>query len=138
MFTTKQIRACFVIVFLLILVFPSYSHASWGFTWLYDFVNSFWQALYDTVVWFGDGIVFCVQAVIYWILDIFFTIIIALLGTLDFSALVTNITLSWAGVPTQLIYLINQCYIPQGLTILGSSYLIRLILNLIPSWITRV
>lgn len=138
MFTTKQIRGFFLSVFFLFLLFPLNARADIGLGFLTDFINSFWEALYNTLTWFADGIIFCFQSSVYWVLDSFFTIILAFLGILDFSAFVQNITLSWVGLPSQLLYLVNTSYIPQGLTILGSAYLVRLLLNLIPGTITRL
>ena len=44
---------------------------------------------------------------------------------------------NWANLPDQAIWLITALGLPQCIAMLGAAYLVRLGLNLIPSWATR-
>jgi len=72
------------------------------------------------------------------IFDGLLTIIETFFAALDFSSVVFNYSASWANLPDQLVWLINAVGLPQCLTLLGAAYMIRLSLNIIPSWATRV
>lgn len=102
--------------------------------WLTDF----WNTVLAFLKWFLDGLILLLQFVFFSIFDGLLLIIEAFFSTLDLSAIALSYSATWANLPTQSIWLMNQIALPQGLALLAGAYLIRLTLNLIPSWGTRV
>lgn len=102
--------------------------------WLKDF----WATVLVFVDWCLDGFILLLQFVFYAILDGLLLIIEAFFSALDLSSIALSYSATWANLPTQSIWLMNQIALPQGLALLAGAYLIRLTLNLIPSWGTRV
>lgn len=111
---------------------------SWGFSWLLNFVNSFTQILHDCCVWCIDGVVYAFKYTIWFVLEGIYTVIIGLISAVDVSALITQASVSWGLLPGALGYLLLLVGVPQGIAIIGSAYLIRMGLNLIPGAITRI
>lgn len=105
---------------------------------LISFVNSFVEILKSAFLWVADALVSIIWGILYIIFDGFLTLIAGIIGAIDISTLVSQASVSWGLLPGPLVYLINQTGIPQGLAILGYSYVIRFTLNLIPSSITRI
>jgi len=103
-----------------------------------QFLNSFASLIGSFFTWLADTLVSIIWGALYLIYDGFLTLIVAIVSAIDLSTLVTQTMASWGLLPDQLVYLINQVGVPQGLAILGYAYLIRMGLNLIPSVITRV
>ena len=108
------------------------------FETLHSWLSSFWEMLLTGFTWILDSLLLALQFVFFSIIDGFFTVIETFFATLDLSALAFNYAAQWSSLPTQLVWLINGVGLPQGLTMLGGAYLLRLILNLIPSVFTRV
>jgi uncharacterized membrane protein YphA (DoxX/SURF4 family) len=103
-----------------------------------DFFNDVGGILTSFLTWVLTGIAEIVSGVLYVIFDGFFTVCLAVINAIDFSTVITENFAQWDLLPDQLVYLINAVGLPQGLTILGSAYVIRMTLNLIPGAITRV
>ncbi len=111
---------------------------TWGFDWLLSFVNTFWSTIVQVVQWFVNGILYALEYCVYFVLDGVFTSILAVISLIDVSTLITSSAVAWGLIPTQLAYFVNAVNIPQGIAIIAAGYGIRMGLNLIPSWITRV
>jgi len=109
-----------------------------GFATIISWLSTFWNWVETGFTWILDGFILLVQFVFFTILDGLLTVIETLLAAIDLSSVVFNYAAAWADTPTQLVWLINAVGLPQCFTILGAAYLIRLTLNLIPSWATRI
>ncbi|MGD9817146.1 MAG: hypothetical protein AB7V04_00455 [Desulfomonilaceae bacterium] len=109
-----------------------------GFGVLIDWLRTFWTWVETGFTWILDGFILLVQFVFFTIFDGLLTVIETTLAVIDLSSVVFNYAAAWSNMPTQLIWLITAVGLPQCFTILGAAYLIRLTLNLIPSWATRV
>ena len=103
-----------------------------------DWLRSVWHWVETGFRWILDGLVLLVQFVVFTILDGLFLVIEAFFSTINLSSIAFNYAASWANLPSQLIWLITATGLPQCFALLGAAYLIRLTLNLIPSWATRV
>lgn len=106
--------------------------------WLLEFLNTFWNALYNVVTWLLDGVITVVFLVINLLWDGFLTIVYLFISGLDFGSLIVSTSAAWGLIDSNTAWVVSATGIPQGLTILGYAYIVRLTLNLIPSWLTRV
>lgn len=103
-----------------------------------DWLAAVWGLVEKGFTWILDGFILLLQFVAYTILDGLFLVVETALVAIDVSAIVFNYAASWSALPTQLVWLINAVGLPQCFAILGSAYLIRLTLNVIPASLTRV
>ena len=103
-----------------------------------SFLNSFITIIFEIITWLLKGLVWVLTKIIYFTLDGFFSVIIAFVNGIDLSGVMPYIQNSWGTLPAQIIWLANAIGLPQGLGILGSAYLIRMLLNLIPAVFTRI
>lgn len=103
-----------------------------------NFFNDVGAILTSFLTWVLNGIVAIVSGVLYVILDGFFVVCMAVINAINLSTILTQAFANWGVLPVQLVYLINQIGIPQGLTMIGYAYVIRMTLNLLPGSITRV
>ncbi|MCX6159725.1 MAG: DUF2523 family protein [Ignavibacteriae bacterium] len=103
-----------------------------------NFFNDVGNILTSFLTWVLTGIAELVSGVLYVIFDGFFTVVLALISAIDFSTVLTANFGQWSSLPVQLIYLINAVGIPQGMSMVGAAYVIRMTLNLIPGTISRV
>lgn len=110
----------------------------WGFSWLLDFVNGFFAALVSILRWVADGIVWAIHQAVYVLFDLMLNLVYGVIAAFDLTSFIGQISGLWGLLPPGLAYLINECGITQGLSMIGSAMLIRLILNLIPGTLTRV
>ena len=102
------------------------------------FIDSFFSSLQGVGVWLLNGLLYVLKAAIYFPFDAILSVISAALTAVDVSSILVSASAAWAGMPSQLIWVINAIGIPQGLSILASAYLIRMALNLIPAAFTRI
>ena len=109
-----------------------------GFRVLFEWLGWFWDKFLEIAKWCLDGLILIIQYAFYWIFDGFCIVVESFFKTLDFSALAFNYAGTWAGLPEQVIWIISTIGLPQGVSLLGGAYLLRLLLNLIPSVFTRV
>lgn len=103
-----------------------------------SFLNSFISIIFKIITWLLEGLVWVFTKIIYFTLDGFFSVIIAFINGIDLSGVMPYIQSSWGTLPAQIIWLANAIGLPQGLGILASAYLIRMLLNLIPAAFTRI
>ncbi len=109
-----------------------------GFAAIINWLRTFWDWVCTGFTWILDGFILLIQFVFFTIFDGILTVIETTLAAIDLSSVIFNYAASWANMPTQLIWLINAVGLPQCFAVLGAAYAIRLGLNLIPSWATRV
>ena len=88
--------------------------------------------------WILDGGLHVIKTAAYFILDGLLTCVSTIISTIDLASLGITFALSWANVPTQLIWLVNACGLPAGVSLLVAAILIRMALNLIPAAFTRI
>ena len=109
-----------------------------GFGVIIDWLRTFWNWVVTGFTWILDGFILLLQFVAYTLLDGLLLVVEGTLSAIDLSSVIFNYAATWSNLPTQLVWLINAIGLPQCFAILGAAYLIRLTLNLIPSWATRV
>jgi len=102
-----------------------------AFTALFTFLSTI-------LTWALDGVLWLLGKAFYLPFDGLLTVISSIFNAIDLSSFVATYAMNWAGLPTQLIWFVNAVGIPQGLTVLVSSIIIRLCLNLIPAAFTRI
>lgn len=110
----------------------------WGFSWLLSFVNGFVSMMSDLLRWMGDGVVWAGKELLYLFFDGGLTIVEGVVSGLDLSSIAVSGALTWGVLPSQMIMMVNMCCIPQALAVIVSALGLRMALNLIPSWVTRV
>jgi len=106
--------------------------------WFRDFINSFWESLRNFALWVLDLFIDTLSYALPFILDGIFSVVTALVAGLDLGSYALSYASAWGLLPSQLIYLLNACYVPQCLTIMAGAHAIRFILNLIPASFTRI
>ena len=107
-----------------------------GINALVGFCTTFWNAIQSLGGWCLDGLFLILKGAFYLVFDGILTAITTFFVAIPAS--IFSASLNWAGVPTQLIYVINQCGIPQALAILVTAITARMTINLIPAEFTRV
>jgi hypothetical protein len=107
-----------------------------------DYLITFATALFNMIkavaLWTLDGIVWLLSHVLFLIFDGILTCISVFFSLLDFSNFIAGYAMSWAGIPDQMIWFINAVSIPAGVTMICGAIGIRMAINLIPSWATRL
>lgn len=109
-----------------------------GFGVIIEWLRSFWNVVKTGFTWILDGLILLIQYVVYLIFDGLCMVVEGFFQALDFSAIAFNYSAAWAGLPDQVIWIITVIGLPQGISLLGGAYAIRLLLNLIPAAFTRV
>lgn len=103
------------------------------------FIAVFWEKVVDVFLWLFDNLLDLISGIFYFIYDGFLTLIEGIINGLDFTeTAVLNSFNSWDLLPPQVIWLLNYLDLHLILVVLASAFLIRITLNLIPSWATRV
>ncbi len=105
---------------------------------IHDFFSNFFGWLYDVASWLLDGLLYVLKTFLFFPFDGLLTTIEGFFSALNFSSVLFTSSSVWAGVPSQLVWILNACGLPECLSLIAAAYLIRLTLNLIPSWATRV
>ncbi len=106
--------------------------------WLKDFVSGFFGYLLDGLEWLLNGLLTLLKQILLYIFDGALTVITLFIQAIDFSTTLFTTAAQWSNLPSELIYLINIIGIPQAMTLLVTAIIIRVTLNLIPGFITRV
>lgn len=105
---------------------------------LVNFVIDFFRLLKGLFSWLLDGFLFVLKTVLYLPFDGILTVITAFVSSLDVGQLVFNSASTWGLLPPQMLYVINEVGVPQGLTLVAYAIGIRMALNLIPAALTRL
>lgn len=111
---------------------------------MWDWVTNFFDAilgffgqvvdiLFNVCIWVLKAAFWIVKTYIYFTFDGIFSVIKAVINGIDLTPIMPYIQSHWGMMPAQLIWLINAIGLPQGFSILGAAYVIRLGMNLIPS-----
>lgn len=103
-----------------------------------DAINALFDFLKSALTWLLDGLLWLLGKVLFLVFDGILTVITAAFNAIDFSSFLSSYAMDWAGLPPQMIWFINAVGIPQGITILSSAIVVRMLLNLIPAAVTRV
>jgi F0F1-type ATP synthase membrane subunit c/vacuolar-type H+-ATPase subunit K len=111
---------------------------TWGFDWLLSFINGFWGIIVQVFQWLIQGVIYALQMGLYVIWDGILTCMSTLISGLNLGNIATQTAAAWGLLPSQLAYLIEQSGIANGLGMIGTGIAVRMALNLIPSWITRI
>ncbi len=106
--------------------------------WIKWAVESIAKLLKDTVFFLLGMLWGWLQSILQFIWDKVLTLVEFMVGLVDFQNEMFDMTLTWAGLPTQVIYVLNECALDVCLLILVAALTIRLLLNLIPGAFTRV
>ncbi|MDH4317705.1 MAG: hypothetical protein OEV64_04900 [Desulfobulbaceae bacterium] len=101
-------------------------------------LESFWDLVLDGAIWLLEGFTKLLGFVFYTIFDGLLLVIESFFSSLDLSAIAFNYAAQWSSLPPQTIWLVNQLAIPQGLSLLVGGYMIRHVLNIIPSAFSRM
>lgn len=101
-------------------------------------LSSLWDAFKHLIIWFLDVVVGILKSIFYWFFDQLCTFVLWVINGIDLQNFSLSDFMNWAGLPPQLTYILNACGFSTCLTMVSSALLIRLLLNLIPSWATRV
>lgn len=103
-----------------------------------EFCNSFVSMIYALGKWCLDGGLEVFKMGLYWLFDGFYSVVSGVLASLNFGNLLVSLTSGFDLLPSQVVYVIDQCGIGSCITMICSAILIRVCLNIIPSIITRV
>ena len=102
-----------------------------------NWLQSFWDFVLDALTWVLDGALYVIKAALYFGFDGLLTSIVAIVGALDVGSLTVSLLGLWAGLPSQLLYVVNATGLPTGLTMIFYAIVIRKLLDLIPAAFTR-
>ena len=94
--------------------------------------------IWDALTWLLQSLGDVIGFMFFTIYDGILTVIYSFSAALDFSAVMFNMAAQYSSMPPQLIWLINQIGLPQGLAYIVGALTIRLLLNLIPAALTRI
>lgn len=106
--------------------------------WLKDFINNFFGTLFDGFKWLAEAVGEVIAFIAYTIYDGLLIVIYSFASTVDLSAVAFNMAAQYSGLPTQLIWLINEVNLPQATSYIAGAIVIRMILNIIPAAATRI
>ena len=105
---------------------------------LWSFLDAFWDGIVFVFHFILDAIVYIIGTIVYYIYAALLATIEVFINSIDTATLsFFDDTNPWSELPVQVIYILNILDFPTLLTMLAASYLIRFLLNLIPSWATR-
>ncbi|MCI5219521.1 MAG: DUF2523 domain-containing protein [Candidatus Electrothrix sp. LOE2] len=108
------------------------------FDWFVEFLEDFWAIVEDAFIWLLNGFLWIISELLYLIFDGLLLIVEGFFTLLDLSSVAFASSADWAGLPDQLIWIINQINLPQGFSIILSAISVRVLINLIPAAFTRV
>ncbi len=106
--------------------------------WIKWAVESIGKTLKDTIYWFFDMLWSWVDSFLQFMWDKALNLVEFMVGLIDFKNEMFDMSLGWAGLPTQVIYILNECGLDNCLLIIVSAMTIRMLVNLIPASLTRV
>ena len=106
--------------------------------WLYGFFSNFWDFVVDVLVWCLDALVYILGEILYLVFTAFLLAVEGFFSLLDLSGLALDSALDWSGLPDQLVWLVSEVDLSQGVTLIMTGVGIRMLINLIPASLTRV
>lgn len=117
-----------------------------NFTELIDVVTSFFSTVFSDgaavliaiFTWAFNGLLYVIAYPLLFVLDGVLAAFYMIFSVMNFSSLVFDWIGTFAGLPPALLYLLDACGFPAGLTIVSTAIGVRIILNLIPGAVTRI
>ena len=106
--------------------------------WLKDFINGFFGFMWDLIKVVFEALFDFIGLFFYFFFDGFLSFFQTMLAGVNLGALGFNVFASWSNMPPQLIYLVNQLGLPQGVTIIAGAIAVRKVIDLLPAAVTRV
>lgn len=103
-----------------------------------DFINSFVTIFYNILTWVLDSLSSLFLSFFQILWDGFLAIVYGLVSTLSLGSLLTDVAASWGLLDANTHYLVSISGLPEGCSLIGVAYGVRLLLNLIPASLTRV
>jgi len=103
-----------------------------------DFIDGFVELLKEFGLWLIYFFEPVLEGFLYFIVDQFCSLIEWFIQLIDFKNDLFTASLSWSSMPDSMIWILNEIGFDNGLLIITSAIIIRLTLNLLPSWATRV
>lgn len=121
------------------------------FSNLFEYIETIWEFIKFLPGFFFTLITYILEAILYIIFGVLFIVFkLALAFALwvmsiccgvealgDIGKWVLNAKIGWSLFPPQVGYLIGQLQLDVCLQMVACAYLIRFLLNFIPSWLTR-
>lgn len=105
---------------------------------LMEFLVNLGKKLQSIFYWFTDKIHDVLVGLWNFIVDALCYLVEQFVRAIDFKSELFDASGTLAGLPPQLIYLMNECGVDNMILILTSALFIRFMLNLIPGALTRV
>lgn len=99
---------------------------------LYDFFNGIGAFFTSAFNWLLDGIILVLGYTVYYIFSGIIGSIVVFLNSINLAVSAFDFVGEFAGLPPQLLYLMDNTGFTAGLSIICSAYLIRFAMNLIP------
>ncbi len=96
--------------------------------WLKDLL----QAIIDAIAAAFHGLLELLKDAVYWLFDLFMTVIDSLIGTAIAAFEPIDITQYMTGFPPEAAWVLGQVGVPQALIMIASGISIRLMLQLVP------
>jgi len=106
--------------------------------WLVDFVNSFGAILMNILSTVFHWIFAILGMVVGLIFTGLLTIVFGIVSALDLGSWALNSASYWGYLDPTVSWLLVSTGVPTGLSMLGSAYVVRFVLNLIPAEFTRI
>lgn len=109
-----------------------------GFNAIVQFVVNFITILWNALAWLLDAVLWVFVQLFLTLVVGIFTVIYTFVSLLDLGTLGVNAAAAWGMVDPNIAGGINAMGLPTGLTIIGGSIIVRMIINLIPAAFTRI
>lgn len=108
------------------------------YQYLIDAIAWLISMLYIPFAWLLDALFYLLKGVAWLILDGLLTAVLVVIQGINYSSVVFQWAAGYALIPSQAVYVMQSIGFPQFVTIIASAYALRFLLNIIPSWATRV
>lgn len=103
-----------------------------------NFYNALVAYLKQYGIWILDGSFYLLKFLIYTLVDGILSMITVFFQSLNMANALGSYVADWSGLPSQMGYVIGQTGLPSCIALLLAAVGIRMLINLIPSWATRV
>lgn len=101
-------------------------------------VPSLIAAIYGFIKFGINGLFVVLFLFLYQVLDGLLTFVTLLFSSLDVGAYAFNAVALWLGLPPVALYVVNQLDLPQCALLVSGAMTLRMVMNTLPSWLTRV
>ena len=100
--------------------------------------KNLWNAIVHALVWCLDVITNVLQSMLNYVVDKICGFVEWVVSHISFNVTLFTDGLNWLGLPTQALYVMKHIGVDQCLFMVSTAMLIRLLMNLIPSWLSRI